>query len=514
MTGSAAVRRDGTPLKTAAPATRDVLGSVLEHACAAPGHPAAKDESRDLTYADLRDATARLAAGLVSRGVLPGDRVALQLPNSVDFLVASLACMWIGAIFVPLAATDPPARVANVVDDCDPTVVLASSAIADPHPRAVDIAAVPGASAAPGEPVEAGDRPAYAIYTSGTTGTPKGVVISRRAFATAVWSWNDMVALDRDTRALCVSPFHFDGSFATLFTTPSAGGSLVIPRRDSLLFPRYFFRTIARERITLTGFSPSYLRLLLASPHLDSLADSTLRTVALGGEACSASDVARLWAAAPHLRIYNRYGPTETTIAVSHFEVTRDVLSRGGAVPIGKPHPRSGFHLVDEKGAIIEAADQVGELYISGAQLMAGYWGAPALTAEVLRTDVVAGQTLYRTGDLVSRDRDGNYVYVDRADRVVKRNAVRISLVELGEVLRGLQDVTAAICAPFDNQGELGIAAFVVTGHHRTPAELREAAGERLPTTMLPDRIEIVDTLPLTSSSKIDERRLLADAGL
>jgi amino acid adenylation domain-containing protein len=491
---------------------RDVLASVLAHAVAGPDYPGAKDEQRDLTYSELREAAAAVAAGLTARGVEAGDRVALQLPNSVDFLVSALACLWVGAIFVPLAAIDPPARIASVVDDCDPAVVLASPAIEQWHPRAVDVAEV--TSPATVAPIDPADRPAYAIYTSGTTGTPKGVVIGRRAFATAVWSWNNMVGLDRNTRALCVSPFNFDGAFATLFPPLAAGGSVVIPPRESLLFPRYFLRAIARERITLTGSSPSYIRLVLPSPQLSSLAGTELRILPLGGEACAPSDVARLWDAAPQLRIFNRYGPTETTIAVSHFEITRDTVARGGPIPIGKPHPGSAFHLVDGQGQLIDEPDQVGELYIGGAQLMSGYWGAPALTAQVLRSDIIPGQALYRTGDLVRRDNDGNYVYVDRADRVVKRHAVRISLVELGQVLHALPSVIAATCLTYDNDGGLGIAAFVVSAATCAPEQLRRAAADRLPATMLPDTIRVVDALPMTSSNKVDERKLLADAGL
>jgi amino acid adenylation domain-containing protein len=493
-------------------AARDILGSALDHAVATPSHPAAKDERQELTFGQLRDAAGALAAGLIARGVGPGDRVALQLPNSVDFLVNALGCLWVGAIFVPLAATDPPTRVAMVVDDCDPALVLASEGIEHWHPRAVDVAEVTGSATV--APIDPADRPAYAIYTSGTTGTPKGVVIGRRAFATAVSSWNNLARLDRDTRALCVSPFHFDGAFATLFPPLAAGGSLVIPPRESLLFPRYFLRAIARERITLTGCSPSYLRLVLPSPQLRSLADTELRILPLGGEACPPSDVARLWDAAPQLRVFNRYGPTETTIAVSHFEVTRESVARGGPIPIGKPHPGSAFHIVDADGQLIDEPDQVGELYIGGAQLMSGYWGAPALTAQVLRNDIIPGQTLYRTGDLVRRGNDGNYVYVDRADRVVKRYAVRISLVELGQVLSALPGVTAATCVTFDNDGGLGIAAFVVSAVTCSPDQLRLAAADRLPATMLPDTIHVVDALPMTSSNKVDERKLLVDAGL
>ena len=296
---------------------------------------------------------------------------------------------------------------------------------------------------------------AYAIYTSGTTGAPKGVLIGNAAFSAAVVATVAALGLDQTTRTLCVSPFHFDGSFGTLFPTLFAGGAVVIRPREALLFPRTFFNAVANEDITYTGFSPSYLRVLLSSPQVGKLAGTTLDVVALGGEACSAADVEALWAAAPGVRVFNRYGPTETTIAVTHVELTPGMVA-DGVVSMGRPHPGVDFHLVDESGHLVDGAGQVGELHIGGAQLMTGYWGAPGLTAEVLRTDVVEGRTLYRTGDLVYRTPEGDYVYVDRADRVIKRMGVRISLVELAEALRGLDGVTAATCVAYDDAGSAG----------------------------------------------------------
>ena len=328
-----------------------------------------------------------------------------------------------------------------------------------------------------------------------------------------------MVGLDRTTRALCVSPFHFDGSFATLFPPVAAGGSLVIPPGESQLFRRYFFRTLARERITLTGLSPSYLRLLLASPHLAGLADSALDILPLGGEACPASDIAKLWDTAPRVRLFNQYGPTETTI---RGEPLRDHPrgSRPGRGHLDREAP-SGQHVPPRRRERTphRRAGPGRRAVHRRRPLMSGYWGAPKLTAQALRTDVVPGQTVYRTGDLARRDHDGNYVYVDRADGVVKRHAVRISLVELGEVLCALPGVTAGTCVAYDNDGDFGIAAFVVTAgrgpvEQRSLAELGRATSERLPATMLPDVIETVDVLPMTSSNKVDERRLLAEARL
>lgn len=529
----------------------DVLTDVLDRAREQPDRPAVSDPDRALTYGQLVEEAGRWAAGLEGLGVTEGDRVALHLPNSVDFVVAALATLWLGACFVPLAVTDPEARVEAIVADCSPTVVVghldpdagadadgnvdsdaggdgdggadsdsdATAGSGRPHgsggaaPRVscAELAARPTAAAPPGA-APAG-RPAYAIYTSGTTGTPKGVLIGHGAFTAAVHSAARALGLDRSTRALCVSPFHFDGSFGTVFPTLVVGGALVIRPRQSLLFPRTFIRAVEREGITFTGFSPSYLKLLLASPNFGELAGGTLSVIALGGEATALADLRALWAAAPQIRVFNRYGPTETTIAVTHIELTPELVA-GGTVPIGSPHPGVSFHLVDETGSLLDEPGRVGELYIGGVQLMAGYWGAPELTADVLRTDVVPGATVYRTGDLVYRDVSGEFVYVDRADRVVKRSGVRISLLEQADALRGSPGVSDVACVVFDNDGQVGMVAFVVAEGPLSVLELRQGALKRLPGTMLPDRIELVDELPLTSSSKLDERRLLAAVGL
>jgi D-alanine--poly(phosphoribitol) ligase subunit 1 len=501
----------------------DVLHRVVEQARSGPDLPAVKDLETDLSYAQLCEAAARLSAGLAAHGVAEGDRVALLLPNSVDFVVAALASLWIGAIFVPLSVADPEARLASIVADCTPALVIRSDEVPKDGQLApsdalggaplLPISALRNGGADMPGPVPASPRVAYAIYTSGTTGAPKGVLIGGTSFGAAVEATSRALGLDRATRTLCVSPFHFDGSFGTLFPTLYSGGAVVIRPRDALLFPRTFFNAVVNERITYTGFSPSYLRLLLASPQMAKLADSPLDVIALGGEASSIADIRSLWSMAPQVRVFNRYGPTETTIAVTHVLLTPE-MTADGTVPMGYPHPGVSFYLVDGDGAVVDGPDRVGELYIGGDQLMAGYWGAPALTEEVLRSDVVPGEIVYRTGDLVFRDQNGSYVYVDRADRVIKRSGVRISLIELSEAMRSLAGVSAAACVTFDDEGELGIVAFVVAETEVSASELRQAARERLPETMLPNRIELVRELPMTKSSKLDERLLLAEAGL
>jgi D-alanine--poly(phosphoribitol) ligase subunit 1 len=494
-----------------------VLGAVLDHANQAPNRLAVKDLDRALTRGELRAAAGRVAAGLLQKGVEPGDRVALLIGNSVDFVVAALGCLWAGATFVPLAITDPDLRRAQILADCRPAqVITAGSDQTAPSglPAGTAWTSLSALSVADGRtPPPVTGPVSYIIYTSGTTGIPKGVQISPEAFVSAVEACADAVGLTADDRALCVSPVHFDGSFSAIFPPLVRGVPLVIPDREALLFPRRFFSIVVSEGITVTSFSPSYLRLLRVSGRLGGLADTSLRVLALGGEAPSTADIRAVWAAGPGLRVVNRYGPTEATIAVAHLELTPELLD-AGLVPIGHPHPGSSFHLVDEHGRLVDRPGVVGELYVGGPQLMAGYLNDPARSAAVLRTDVVEGTTLYRTGDLVFRDDRGNYVYAGRADRVIKRHGVRMSLVEVTEALGAIDEVASAACTTFDLQGHLGVVAFVVPDGELSPVAVRQAASRRLPETMLPDQFVLVAELPLTSSSKVDERRLLKEAGL
>src|ERR1700722_8274462 len=260
-----------------------VLRDIIDRSRAEPEHAAATDLERELTYAQLIDHASRVGTGLSERGVTEGDRVAILVPNSVDFVVAALATLWIGATFVPLAATDPLPRLITIVEDSTPALIVRSSR-GDEVPTSiagVATVALEELLAPDPTPVCAVDphRVAHMIYTSGTTGKPKGVRIGDAAFHAAVHSTADALGLDHSTRTLCVSPFHFDGSYANLFPTLVSGGTVVMRPREALLYPRMFFNTVANEQITYSGFTPSYLRLLLASPQLSTLRDSALTMI-------------------------------------------------------------------------------------------------------------------------------------------------------------------------------------------------------------------------------------------
>jgi acyl-coenzyme A synthetase/AMP-(fatty) acid ligase len=350
------------------------------------------------------------------------------------------------------------------------------------------------------------------IYTSGTTGVPKGVRARQDAVCWETCRTAEVLGLDQTTRGLAVSAFNFDGSYGLVFPVLVAGGLLIVPRREDILYPKRFYQFVVDEGVTFTSFSPSYLRLVMRARQSVRLAGSRLRALLLGGEECVAADVRKLWSVLPEVRVFNRYGPTETTIAVTTYEITpEDVAS--GHVPIGTPHRGTDFFLVDEGGGLVAGPGAPGELYIGGKQLMRGYWGDEELSRGALRNDVVAGRTLYKTGDLVWRDAAGRYMYMGRLDDVVKRNGVRISLAEVARAFHDVPGVTAVACALVDLSGAPGIAAFVEAPPATDVAGLFVTAEAQLPAAMLPDEIHIVESLPMTPQGKVDRRRLLAANG-
>ncbi len=495
-------------------AAGDLVDLVLDHAAARPGSPALQDDLHGFSYADLADQVSSTAAGLALLGVEPGDRVALVLANSTAFVIAALGCMWVGAVFVPFSPEDPPLRRERLLDRVNPALVISDAVESGSDApagtgrwRNVGLSSILAGRGGAVPRARDLDRDAYIIFTSGTTGDPKGIRTPVGSLQSAVTAAAQAMGLDSASRALCVSPLHFDGSYGTAFATLAAGGFLVIPPRHELQFGKRFYRSVLEDDITHTGFTPSYLRLLLASPQMASLRSSRLRTLGLGGEQCSPSDLAKLWAIFPEIQVFNRYGPTEATIQVTTYHVDpSDATS--GVIPVGEPHPGVDFYLVSDDGGLIDDAGVTGELLIGGRQLMRGYWEDDAATARVLGFDASLGVRVLRTGDLAYRDARGRYFIVGRRDGVVKRRGVRISLDEIERVLESLESVSAAVCVTTADDDQLGIAAFVTIGSGATPASLLEAARRELPDSMLPDDLFVVDRLPIGSSGKVDRAQL------
>ncbi|GAB7036514.1 MULTISPECIES: non-ribosomal peptide synthetase [Catenuloplanes] len=449
---------------------------------------------RTLTYAALDAEVTRVAAGLRARGAGPGTVVAVEIPRSVELIVALYAIHRAGAAYLPLDPDHPAERTALMRDDARPVVHLDADAVRT-------LAAAPG----DGRPAGPGDA-AYVIYTSGSTGRPKGVVVPHRAIVNRLLWMQDTYPLDGGDVVLQKTPAGFDVSVWEFFWPLLAGATLVLAAPGGHRDPGYLVDTITRHRVTTLHFVPSMLGAFLTEPRAREC--DGVRRVFCSGEALPAALVARFRATLP-AELHNLYGPTEAAVDVTAWH-TGDADTRTPA-PIGRPVWNTGAHVLDRR--LRPAPDGVpGELYLSGVQLATGYLGRAGLTAtRFVAHPRIPGERLYRTGDLARRRPDGAVDYLGRVDDQVKVRGVRIELGEVEAALQRHPGVRAAAATTrTDRSGNARLLGFVVpaAGETLDPDAVRGWLGTVVPDALVPSTIRVLDALPLTPSGKLDRRAL------
>jgi amino acid adenylation domain-containing protein/non-ribosomal peptide synthase protein (TIGR01720 family) len=513
---------------TAAAIPETSLMALLEkQAAQTPGAPALLFEKQQVSYAELNRRANQLARFLVAHGAGPEALVGIALDRSLELVIALLATLKAGAAYLPLDLDYPAMRLAGMVSDAAPAVILSRRELRAKLPESalqkiqcLDDAEVNAAIGKAGEenlqdaersqPLRP-DHPAYCIYTSGSTGTPKGAVISHRAIVNRLLWMQAEYQLTAEDRVLQKTPFSFDVSVWEFFWPLLAGAALVIARPEGHKDPAYLAELIQHEKITTIHFVPSMLHAFLQEPA--SAHCTGLRRVICSGEALSAELQARstsvLGAA-----LHNLYGPTEAAVDVSFWECSRGAAS--GSVPIGRPIWNTRLYVLDGALQLVPVGVQ-GELYIAGVGLARGYLKRAALTAERFVADPFGppGSRLYRTGDLARWRHDGALEFIGRADHQVKIRGLRIELGEIEAALTAQSEIRqAAVIARDDGHGGRQLVAYVVEvqGHTLREASLRQSLTERLPDYMVPFAFVTMEALPLTANGKLDRRALPAPA--
>jgi L-proline---[L-prolyl-carrier protein] ligase len=520
---------------------------LTEAAARQPQRPAVASGGCVLTYQELDGLSNKVARALLRLGVAPGDRVAILAPKSAAAVVGLYGALKAGACYVPLDSKAPAGRLSHIVADSGAVVIVADEARtsqavtlagAVPGPPAVVAVGVPGrpepqtAAADPGrgaaivpwaavagesaepvaeEPVIETDL-AYILYTSGSTGTPKGVMISHRNSLTFV-DWAAAAAgLSEQDRVCSPAPLHFDLSVFDVFAACRAGACLTVLPEGAATFPVSIVRWLAAERVSVWYSVPSVLTLLACYGGLPQAGLPALRVVIFAGEVFPPKHLARLITELPHPRYLNWYGPTETNVCTA-FEVPAG-WADAQPVPIGKACANTDVFALTSEGRRVSEPGEEGELYVRGPSLMRGYWGQPAKTSQVLVTHPLraeSGELVYRTGDLVTRQPDGNYTYLGRRDSMVKIRGYRVELGEVEATLYRHPAIRDAAVLPLPDE-LLGtrLRAVITTDPATTLTreDVLEHCRRWLPGYMVPDIVEIRDELPRTSTGKVDRAGL------
>ncbi|MCC8535974.1 amino acid adenylation domain-containing protein, partial [Xanthomonas codiaei] len=494
-------------------------------AAARPQAVAVVCEDGSLTYAELNERANRLAHYLVAQGVRPDDRVAICVERGLDMIVGLLGILKSGAGYVPLDPAHPPERLALMLADSAPKVLLTQRPLRDRVGADALLTLMLDGASEEFEPYSTqnpaarglGVTPrhlAYVIYTSGSTGQPKGVMVEH-ASVINVWASMEKTIfhdLPSNARVAQNAPITFDVSVQGLVQLLSGRTVVVIPqaaRLDANLFLRY-----ARQHcIEAFDCTPMQLDTLLKAGLLEEGDDTALKLVVVAGEAINGA----MWKtlrASRSIRFINAYGPTEATVYA-----TECALPESGESPvIGYPIANTRIYILDQQGALVPIG-VAGELYIGGAGVARGYLNREQLTRERFLKDPFTGETsarMYKTGDLARWLPDGNIEYLGRNDFQVKIHGFRIELGEIESRLAACPGVSeVAVLVREDVPGDKRLVAYLVAKDdvHLCVGELRQQLMAQLPEYMVPSAFVVLDALPQTANGKLDRKALPAPDG-
>ena len=483
--------------------------------------PALKDIGQTMTYAELSDRVARIAAGLAARGISAGDRVVLFLGNRSEFVVTLFALWRLGAVAVPVGIRQTADELAYMLTQCGAVGLVHERDLADRVPPAAAIPAVRllveccdtaqrpvladrGAvahDALAGDarcdaPSPARDEDAACImYTSGTTGRPKGAVLTHLGFWHTARNYRDRFAYTEQDRMLLVIPItHISGLLAGLTVMMNVGGLVVLERAFKAAAA---LDVLEAEKITAAILVPAMYNLLLLEPDLESHDLGAWRVGHFGGAAMAEVTITKLAAKLPSLQLLNGFGSTETTSAVSLTEPSR---RNEHLDSVGTLLPCVDIRVLDEEGREVPPGEN-GELWIRSPGNASGYWDQP----EATRKGFVAGY--WRSGDIGSVD-DERYLRVhDRIKDMINRGGFKVYCVELENVIHEFPGVieVAAVGAPCPVLGER-VHVFVHANGRIDAQDLRAHVRNRLADYKTPDFVtQTPDPLPRNLNGKLSK---------
>ena len=499
------------------------LSEILNHSAQAyPNHIALDDPGLDsLSYHQLYDRCEQVKAYLKKSSIGRGDRIGILLPKSIDSVTAILGTLSIEAAYVPVDAHASVNRAAYIFNDARvKAIVVDDSLLADfvsvfedniiaQHQTEFSFHLLVCQYSGE-DKLEMPDDLAYMLYTSGSTGTPKGVMITHRnALCFIEWCAACFQTHDQDVFS-SMAPFHFDLSIFDLYVSLLSGAKLVLFNQKAAKNPLLLAKYIGEKCISIIYATPTLLKLIVRFGKPDRHDHSAIRTILFAGEVFAIQDLKNAKAAWNTAQFFNLYGPTETNVVTWHpipGSISDEITT---PFPIGKACPYTECKIWKDNMLLEVRSGVKGELIVKGESVAYGYLNLPEKTKHSFMD--FDGEIWYRTGDLVEVDEDLDFIFIDRIDRMVKRNGYRIELAELENVLHRHPTVAQVGVVAYKNEKEeLKIKAFLSVAEEKelpNAFDLKQFCLEHLPMYMLPDFFIPIDQFPKTSTHKIDYQRL------
>jgi len=476
------------------------------------------DEGNDqFTYKQLDELSDSLA-GFLEEKYPTKTPIIVYGGQEALMIVSFLACTKSGHSYVPIDDHTPKERVAMIVEEANASCVLSLSDWPlennEVYNRSKIVSIMNETNNYLAKQPVCKDDVYYIIFTSGTTGKPKGVQITyNNLISFTSWMLSDF-CLKEHQRFLCQAPFSFDLSVMDLYPALLIAGTLV-PMPKSMIenFP-LLFKSIPEMKLNVWVSTPSLIEMCLLNPEFDSEHLPTLENFEFCGEELPKNTAQKLLDRFPNAQIYNTYGPTEATVAITNIALNQDILDKYERVPLGKVKSDTEIHILNEKNEKL-ANGEIGEIVISGPSVSIGYFNNPEKTQEAFFT--FEGVPSYRTGD-AGLIEDGYLFYKGRMDFQIKLNGYRMELGDIDHHLITLDGVRAACSVPkYNKAGKVQqLLAYVVlesevdsSDERALTQQLKEQLNKTVMDYMVPHRFIFVESLPMTQNGKIDRKQLI-----
>ena len=485
-----------------------------EQVARTPNAIAISDDRRKVTYTALNEKSNRLARHLNHSGAVEGSLVAICIERSTDLLVALLAIQKAGCTYIPLDPIYPKDRIALILEDGNPVVLLTEKKLLENLPVTAakhifieESDAYQNESGANTDFKVTPDTVAYLIYTSGSTGKPKGVQIQHRALVNFIASMAKKPGITHKDMWLAVTTISFDIAGLEMYLPIISGAEIFVASQETSMNPDLLIQKIEESQATILQATPVTFRMLNSAEW----GGSRKLKILCGGEAMPKELAYDLINKCGEL--WNMYGPTETTVWSTVEKVVVDENDKTGYVNLGKPIDNTFIYVLNTEFQPVPIG-YPGELFIGGDGLAKGYFNLPEMTKEKFLPDPFSdrpGTRMYRTGDLVQQTEEGKLEFLNRVDSQVKIRGFRIELGEIESALTQFPTISDnVVVVREDTPGDKKIVAYIIKRENQKTdiAELRQFLKTKIPDYMIPSAFVFIDKFPLTPNGKIDRKAL------